>query len=229
MMEQTVKQTEKQAERQTAEGTNFASLSCKEFCRVLASREPVPGGGGASALAGALAAALGNMVGNLTVGKKKYAAVEAEIIACNERAEKLRERFLQLIEDDAACFAPLAAVYRLPGATAEEKEEKAARLEEALLEACRVPAQIMECCLEALELIAVYEEKGSVMALSDAAAAALLAGSALTAASSNIRINARSMADRHKAEEITACMEERIQKGTARADEIYRRAVARLS
>ncbi len=210
------------------EERNFSKLSCEEFCRLLASREPVPGGGGASALAGALAAALGNMVGNLTVGKKKYAAVEEEILRCNEQAEKLRERFLRLIEADAVCFAPLAAAYRLPSGTEEEKKAKEAVLQEALFTACSVPEEIMVCCLEALQLIEIYEEKGSVMALSDAAAAALLAGSALQAASLNIRINVKSLADRQKAEEIAGRMEERIETGTALAEEIYRRAVRRL-
>ncbi len=213
---------------ETKEEINFAGLSCEEFCRVLASREPVPGGGGASALVGGLAVALGNMVGNLTVGKKKYAAVEEEIIDCNGRAEELRERFLKLIEADAVCFAPLAAAYRLPSGTPEEKAAKNIQLQAALLEACGVPEEIMECCLEALDLIAIYEEKGSVMALSDAAAAALLAGSALKAASLNIRINAASLSDRQKAQKIIGRMEERIRAGSARADEIYQRAVERL-
>lgn len=210
------------------EQTNFSTWSCEEFCRVLASREPVPGGGGASALAGALAAALGNMVGNLTVGKKKYAAYEEEIQSCNARAGELRERFLTLIQADADSFAPLAAVYRLPSQTEEEKAQKEARLQEALKEACVVPEQIMECCLETLALIEVYEAKGSVMAVSDAAAAALLCGSALKAAALNLRINIKSMADQELAGEIRKRMERRIEAGERQAQEIYLRAIAKL-
>ena len=207
---------------------NFSDLSCGEFCRALASKEPVPGGGGASALAGALAAALGNMVGGLTAGKKKYAAYEEEITACNERAAALRERFLSLIQADADSFAPLAAVYRLPSGTEEEKALKEARMQEALKEACVVPEQIMECCRETLSLIEVYEEKGSVMAVSDAAAAALLCGSALTAAALNLRINAKSMKDREQAGQILERMEQRIRDGEEQAQKIYQRALAKL-
>lgn len=210
------------------ERNNLKDLSCDDFCRVLASKEPVPGGGGASALAGALAAALGQMVGNLTVGKKKYAAVEPEILSCNEKAAVLRQRFLELIQADADSFAPLAAGYRLPSDTEEEKAVKQERIQKALKEACVVPEQIMECCLETLTLIDVYEKKGSIMAVSDAAAAALLCKSALEAAALNLRINGKSMEDREQAEEMLGRMEERIAAGSGQADRIYQRALAKL-
>lgn len=211
------------------ESLQLKEYTCREFCEILASKAPVPGGGGASALAGALAIALGNMVGNLTIGKKKYAAVEEEILACNAQAETLRLRFLDLIQADGDSFAPLAAVYRLPSATEEEKAVKEERLQVALVDACVVPEQIMECCMEALELIDVYEAKGSVMAVSDAAAAALLAKSALSAAALNLRINAKSLKDRAVAEEILERMNERIAAGDALADLIYERALGKLS
>lgn len=208
---------------------DFKEYTCQDFCEILASKAPVPGGGGASALAGALAIALGNMVGNLTIGKKKYAAVEEEILACNGQAEALRLRFLDLIQADGDSFAPLAAVYRLPSTTEEEKIIKEEKLQIALVDACVVPEQIMECCLEALELIHVYEAKGSVMAVSDAAAAALLAKSALSAAALNLRINAKSLQDRAVAEDILSRMNTRIAEGGALADSIYARALVKLS
>ncbi len=211
------------------EEKNFMEYTCEEFCQVLASKAPVPGGGGASALTGALAIALGNMVGNLTIGKKKYAAVEEEIMACNEKAEKLRLRFLELIQADGDSFAPLAAVYRMPSATEEEKALKAEKLEIETKNACVVPAQIMDCCEEALALIDIYEEKGSVMAVSDAAAAALLAKSALSAAALNLRINAKSLKDREAAEKILTRMEQQIASGDALADRIYERALTKLA
>jgi len=210
------------------ETMSFKEYSCLEFCDVLASKAPIPGGGGASAMAGALAIALGNMVGNLTIGKKKYAAVEAEILACNVKAAILRQRFLDLIQADGDSFAPLAAVYRLPSVTEEDKAVKEEKLQVALVDACVVPEQIMECCMEALELIDIYEAKGSVMAVSDAAAAALLAKSALSAAALNLRINAKSLRDRAVAEEILGRMNARIAKGDAMADTIYARALAKL-
>ena len=90
------------------------NLSCEGFLEELASKAAVPGGGGASALVGAAGVALGSMVGSLTVGKKKYAAVEADIIALNARAEALRKQLEALVQADAEAFLPVAAAYKLP-------------------------------------------------------------------------------------------------------------------
>ena len=106
--------------------------SCGQFLAELAGKAPTPGGGGASALAGAAGVALGNMVGSLTVGKKKYAAVEADIQALNARAEALRGELEALVQADAEAFAPLAAAYGLPKDTPEQAAHKAAVLEKAL-------------------------------------------------------------------------------------------------
>ena len=86
----------------------FVERSCEEFIAVLSSKEPVPGGGGASALVGAVGTALGNMVGSLTVGKKKYADVQDEIIAMKEKADALQRRLLDLVARDAEVFEPLS-------------------------------------------------------------------------------------------------------------------------
>ena len=206
----------------------FSTVQCNEFVEVLASKAPVPGGGGASALVGAVGTALGNMVGSLTVGKKKYADVEEEMWELKGKADALQKELLTLIERDAEVFEPLSKAYGMPRATEEEKAEKGARLQTALKEACVVPEQIMECCLETLSLIEVYEEKGSVMAVSDAAAAALLCASALTAAALNLRINAKSMADREQAGALLTRMEQRIEAGEAQARRIYERALLKL-
>ena len=89
----------------------FSTVPCDEFVTVLASKAPVPGGGGASALVGAVGTALGNMVGSLTVGKKKYAAVEAEMQELKAKADVLQKELLRLIERDAEVFEPLSKAY----------------------------------------------------------------------------------------------------------------------
>ena len=109
------------------------------FLEVLSSKEPVPGGGGASALAGALGNALGQMVANLTIGKKKYADVEAEIKELLGRMQKLQAAFVTLADRDAQVFAPLAQCYSLPSLTEEEKAYKEKVMEERLLDASFVP------------------------------------------------------------------------------------------
>ena len=131
-------------------------LSCAQFLAQLASKAPTPGGGGTAALAGAAGVALGNMVGCLTTGKKKYAAVEADIQALNARASALRLELEALVQADADAFAPLAAAYGLPKDTPEQTAHKAAVLEAALDGASAVPLQIMEKCAEGIAGVPPY-------------------------------------------------------------------------
>lgn len=139
----------------------------KEFLEVLSSKQPVPGGGGASALAGAMGTALGLMVGNLTVGKKKYAQVEASVVSLMERLTGMQGEMMELADEDARVFAPLAAAYGLPTGTDEEKAHKANVMEANLLAASLVPVKVMELAVESLGILKELEEKGSVMAVSD--------------------------------------------------------------
>lgn len=117
---------------------------CKEFVEVLASKEPVPGGGGAAALVGSIGMALGNMVGNLTVGKKKYKDVEPEVKEIMEKAYKLQEDLLGMVDGDAEVFKGVSKVYKMPKNTPEEKEKRAEAMESALKKACTVPLEIMK-------------------------------------------------------------------------------------
>lgn len=223
-----VKDAKEDSERESMP-VSMADLTLNEFTELLSSKAPVPGGGGASALTGALAIALGHMVGSLTVGKRKYAGVEAEILRCNEQAEALRKRLLSLIDADAESFGPLAACYRMPAGTEEEKAHRQACMQKALQEACQAPVQIMDACLESLQWIGVYAEKGSVLALSDAAAAALLCDSALQAASLNIRINVKSMESRELAETYLKEMDHKLQQSGKLSAAIYEAALQRLA
>ena len=97
----------------------FSTVPCNEFVEVLASKAPVPGGGGASALVGAIGTALGNMVGSLTVGKKKYADVEEEMYALKAKCDTLQKELLALVEKDAEVFEPLSKAYGMPRNTEE--------------------------------------------------------------------------------------------------------------
>jgi formiminotetrahydrofolate cyclodeaminase len=207
---------------------SFSDKSCSEFVEVLASKAPVPGGGGASAMVGALATALGNMVGSLTVGKKKYAAVEEEMRALKDRCDRLQKDFLHLVERDAEVFEPLARAYSMPKNTEEEKAEKARVMEIVLRDACSVPMEIMEKCCEAIDIIAVFAEKGSVIAISDAGVGAAFAKAALQGASLNVYINTKSMADRVLAAELNAKCDRMLEEYTGKADAIFDSVLGRL-
>lgn len=197
------------------------NLSCEAFLEDLAGSAPAPGGGGAAALVGAAGAALGNMVGSLTVGKKKYAAVEVDILILNCRAVALRKRLEGLVQADADAFTPLAAAYKLPKETPEQQAHKAAVLETALEGACAVPLEIMSACCEGITLAAEYAEKGSVMAVSDAGCAALFCKAALQAAGLNVSINTRLMADKAHAAALNAQADAMLAEFVPQADQIY--------
>ena len=199
-----------------------------EYLEVLSSKAPVPGGGGASALAGALGNALGQMVVNLTVGKKKYAEVEEEMQKYLTDLKTMQQEFLHLSDRDAEVFAPLAECYRLPSTTPEEKEHKDAVMEEKLLDASMVPVEIMEKSLELLEILDVLSDKGSRMAVSDVGVAVQFTRTALLGAVMNVYINTKSMKNREQAEEINQKAKRMIKIGTSQADEIYEKVLAQL-
>ena len=199
-----------------------------EFLDVLSSKQPVPGGGGASALAGALGTALGLMVGNLTVGKKKYADVEEEVILMMEKLTSMQAEMVHLSDEDARVFAPLAAAYGLPSGTEEEKLYKQAVMEENLLEASLVPLRVMELSVEILGILRELEQKGSVMAISDVGVAVQFIRTALTGAVMNIYINTKSMKDKEKAREIDNQAIGFLSEGVVLADKIYTNVLQRL-
>lgn len=195
--------------------------SCTQFLAELAGKAPVPGGGGAAALVGAAGVALGNMVGCLTTGKKKYAAVEADIQALNARAEALRRELEALVQADAEAFAPLAAAYGLPKDTPAQAAHKAAVLEAALNTACAVPLEIMQKCAEGIVLVEEYAAKGSVLAVSDAGCAAALCKAALQSASLNVFINTKLMTDRPRADALDAQADALLNEYIPRADAVF--------
>lgn len=179
---------------------DMTTASCREFVKVLASNEPAPGGGGAAALVGAIGTALGNMVGSLTVGKKKYADVEAEIIALQKKCDALQKELLDQVPADAEGFVPLAKAYGIP----KDDPTRAETLEKATIIACQVPMHIMELCCKSLDAIKVFADKGSRLAVSDAGCGAVIVKSALQAASLNVFINTKTLANRAVAEEMNA-------------------------
>lgn len=206
----------------------FSTVPCNEFVEVLASKAPVPGGGGASALVAAIGTALGNMVGSLTVGKKKYAEVEEEMWALKAKCDQLQKDFLRLIERDAEVFEPLSKAYGMPRETEEEKAEKARVMAIVLKDACSVPMEIMEKCCEAIDIIAEFAAKGSTLAISDAGVGAAFAKAALQGASLNVYINTKSMADKELAAQLNEKCDKMLADYTAKADKIFDSVLGRL-
>jgi formiminotetrahydrofolate cyclodeaminase len=202
----------------------LTSKSCEEFARLLAAREPIPGGGGAAALVGALGAALCSMVGNYTSGKKAYAAVEDDVQRLLVQATDVRMRLLQLVEEDAEAFAPLSACYALP----KDDPTRPAKIEETTKWACSAPLETMRQVCRAIELLEEMGEKGSRMLLSDVGCGALLCQAALEAASLNVFVNTKSLSDRTFAEMTEAECDEMLAEYLPRAQACAQMVTARL-
>ena len=166
------------------------------FVGSVAAPTPVPGGGSVAAHAGAVGAALAQMVAGLTIGKKKYAAVDAEMRELAGRAAALGNTLAALVDRDAEAYAGVAAAYKLPGDTPELDALKRAKVDDSLLAAAVVPLETASACAKVAELALAVAERGNANAASDAGIAALLAEAGCVGASYNVRINVAALGDR---------------------------------
>jgi formiminotetrahydrofolate cyclodeaminase len=203
-------------------------LTCDNFIDVLASKAPVPGGGGAAAYVGALGTALGSMVGNLTLGKKKYEDVQEDILKLLNRSEVLIDQFKNLVEKDAEVFLPLSQVYGLPQSTEEEKRAKETALQHALIAATEIPLKIARCCVSAIELHAEYAKKGTRIAISDVGVGVIFCKAALQGAKFNVLINTKIMKDQERKSKIEVELNELESIGLEKADRICQEVEALL-
>lgn len=174
----------------------YVDWTIKSYLDRLASEEPEPGGGSVAALVGALGAALVTMVTDLTLGKEKYAAVQADMAEIKQQSEKLRARLQELVSLDAMAYAKVAAAMKLPKDDAQQKAERNTQMQAALKGACEVPLEIAETAAEVARLSLPAAEKGNANAVSDAAVAVVLADAAAHSAALNVKINVSWIEDR---------------------------------
>lgn len=203
---------------------NTAEQTCQGFLDALASKAPVPGGGGASALVGALGAALCTMVGNYTVGKKKYADVEEDVKALMAKAEDIRARLLALVDADAEAFEPLSKAYAIP----KDDPNREAVMEKCLQDAAATPMAILRLSCEAIDLHREMLDKGSVIMLSDVGTGVIFCQSALYGAALNVRVNTKSMADRAFAQAMDAEVDALVEKYSVIARQVYDAVMGRF-
>lgn len=199
----------------------MTEYNIKKFKDVLASSEPVPGGGGASAYVASLGMALGTMVANLTTGKKKYAQYQEEIEACIIQSQKISDELIEFIKKDAKAFEPLSKAYGLPRDTDEQKLERDKVLENALVVASEAPIELMKKIMEAIELLDRLSIIGSRLAISDIGVGIQFAKAALNGASLNVFINTKLMKDRDKAQAMNEETQRILKAGNELADKVY--------
>ena len=178
------------------------NLTLDQFTRDTASDSPVPGGGSIAAVCGALSASLTSMVANLTVGKKKYADVEHEMIIVAEKAESIRQKMLDYIEEDCDAFNEVMDAFKLSKDTDEEKSHRTNAIQTGLKKAASVPFEIAETAYEIMDLAEFVVLKGNSNAVTDGLISAMTARTAVLAALLNVKINLDTIKDEGFAEEL---------------------------
>lgn len=199
-------------------------MTIREFAAASASKAPVPGGGGVSAMCGALSASLAEMVTHLTAGKKRYAQYEEEIQTIMKQAEELRVQLLECIKKDAEAFEPLARAYAMD----RNAEWYAEKMEACLHEAARPPFMILEYCTKVIELDERLAVIGSKLAVSDAGTSVMLAHGAMYGAYLNVRVNTRLMKDTAYAQDVEGRAEALLEEYAARAMNCFNAVRERL-
>jgi methenyltetrahydrofolate cyclohydrolase len=180
----------------------LADLSVDELLRRLASGDPTPGGGSASALAGALGAALVSMVCQLTIGRERYAAHEAHARQIQATADALRERLQRGIDEDAVAYDRVIAAYRLPRTSDEERTVRSEAIQNATIHAALVPLSLVEAAAGVIDLAEQALGKTNPNAASDLAVAALLGVAAVDGAAANVDVNLSALTDRETIDRI---------------------------
>ncbi|MBN2809639.1 MAG: cyclodeaminase/cyclohydrolase family protein [Deltaproteobacteria bacterium] len=207
---------------------SMLNKSCKEFNEVLASKAPVPGGGGAAAMGGAIGMALSNMVGNLTIGKKKYADVEDEVKELVAKGAKVIAGLEALVDKDAEVFEPLSKAYGMPKSTPEEQKLKDETMEACGKTACSVPLDIMRLAYEGIKIHRRMGEIGTMIAISDVACGVVFLKAALISGSLNVIININGIKDQSFNQAAKAEMDQLLADGSRIADETLELVLAKL-
>lgn len=202
--------------------------SCGEFLEVLASKAPVPGGGGAAAMGGAVGMALSNMVGNLTVGKKKYADVEPEIKDLIAKGDKVIKELKALVDKDAEVFEPLSKAYGLPKNTPEEIKFKEDTLEQCSKTACSVPMEIMRKAYEGIKIHERMGQIGTMIAISDVGCGVVFMKAALISGQLNVIINLNTIKDQAFVKAAKEEMDRLVTDGCRIADETLNLVISKI-
>ena len=209
-------------------GYDFRNSTIDEFTKELSSKSSVPGGGGAAGLVASVGIALSSMTAAFTVGKPKYASVNADMERILSECEELRNEALAAMDRDAEAFEPMSLVYKMPRDTEEERKARDEAMEDCLHGAALVPLSLMELCCRGIDLALELSEKGSELLLSDAGCSAAALSAALRSAYLNVIINTSSMKDRKYASELLEKADKLSREGVEKAEKAYGSVLRKL-
>ncbi len=199
----------------------LVDLTTKDFLNEMGSDSPAPGGGSASALCGAQAAALLAMVCRLTIGKKKYEDVQDLAKNLVQEADKLKDKFSEIIDRDAESFNAVSAVFAMPKESEEQKAKRAQAMQDALKLCTLTPMEMMHLSAEGLKLIEKAVGKLNVTAASDLGCAALGFRSCMQGAWLNVLINIAGISDEAYTSNCRKEGEDMIKSFMPLADKLY--------
>ncbi len=203
-------------------------LPLTAFLAELGSKAATPGGGGAAALLGAVGAGLSGMVAHLTIGKKKYAAVEADMQSLLARADGLRAKLAEAIDADADAFDTLMRAYGMAKQSGEEAAARDAAIQDALVSAIAAPLDCARLCREAIDLAVEASAKGNTSVVSDGGVAVLAAHAGLRSSALNVLVNVRLLTDRTRASAAVAELDRLMDGAAALTEKTYEEVRRRL-
>ena len=203
----------------------LSKITCEEFAQKLASKEPVPGGGGVAALVGSLGAALGSMVGNYSIGKKKVLGMEAKHQEIIDKSCDLMNKLLELIDEDAENFEPLSKAYGMPKDTPEQAAEKEKVLQSCLKVAAGGPIKMVEYIYEAIKLQEELVDISTKIIISDVGCGVQFLKAALYSANLNVTVNLNSINDEEYVKEVSNRMAKLVAEGSVICDKVYAKVV----
>ena len=208
--------------------TVFAKQQIESFVQDLNSAKPMPGGGSAAAVCGAMAAALAGMSAHMTLGKKKYAAVEGKMQEIIAETGTLQAEMLDMAQEDADMYSLVLRAYKLPNITEEEMEVRRQAIEEASKTAVAASLKVTGVCVRIMKLAYTTVTEGNQMMVTDGSASALLARACQQVAAYNVRINLGGVNDRAAVAETERLLERHLSEGKRLLAEVLKEVEQRL-